>query len=187
MDTFWIAIITPVATVICNAVYIAFVKNQIDKKIELLKISYSGVFKEKIDYAKEMLIRLRDLKNSVDRFCNMGEASGIGIGQITSEINSFIDFNVTASLFFDNEVVKSLDEIVNSLQKPVDLAIREFSKDKVISAPYWEDKPEGVDDYDFEYYIEVSNLLNGRSYYTLRQRIINSVRMDLGLDLQIEA
>ena len=55
-----------------NIVFYIIVKGRIDKSIERHKISYSGIYKEKIEIHKEILKQLFELKLKIQQYQYLG-------------------------------------------------------------------------------------------------------------------
>ena len=61
-------IIPGLVAIIGNYIFYLLIKNRVDKQIENYKISYSGVFKEKIEIHKNLLKMIFNLKRDVQQY-----------------------------------------------------------------------------------------------------------------------
>jgi len=64
-------IIPGLVAIIGNIIFYIIVKSRIDKSIEKYKISYAGVYKEKIEIHKEILKQIFELKLKVQKYGNV--------------------------------------------------------------------------------------------------------------------
>ena len=97
-----------------NIIFYIIVKKRIDKSIENYKISYSGIFKEKIEIHKEILKQLYELKFKVQLYKNYGN-EGTGI-EIFKDFNKFIRFYLINQPFLKTEILEGLKTFTNELQ-----------------------------------------------------------------------
>ncbi|EPR69209.1 hypothetical protein [Cyclobacterium qasimii] len=65
-------VLPAVITVICNILFYLWIKKSVDKSLEQYKISYSGIFKEKIDIYRELLSKTYNIKRTISRFQYVG-------------------------------------------------------------------------------------------------------------------
>lgn len=171
MDNFWIIIATPIATIVCQAIYFAFVKRDIDERIELFKISYSGIFKEKVEHYKQLLIKMEALRSSVLQYSNSGQASGLKPEQVMAEINDLIRFNDYAKMFLSSNVSTRVTRVITSLQDVFDTSFENFMLQN-----------HGASNESFKNYLtKLSSLLKGEEYNRLKSEIIGEIRSDFGL------
>ncbi|MBE8712530.1 hypothetical protein [Sphingobacterium hungaricum] len=171
MDNIWIPIITASFTVIANAIFYSFVKNDIDKKIEQHKIIYSGIFKEKLEIYKKLLNSIDELKDKIVHYGHGGDSSGINPMEIRKDINTFIRFNQQASIFYPKNILENTNLIRKELQDVYDLSFqRDFHK---------------KNDFEFKdfniYFERLSNLTSGRSFNQLKNDLIDNIKMDFNI------
>ena len=89
-------------------------KNRIDKSIEKYKISYSGIYKEKIEIHKEILRQLFELKLKVQQYQYSGSQK---LGEeIFTDFNKFINHYTINRPFLKHEIVTGLKTFTTELQ-----------------------------------------------------------------------
>lgn len=107
-------IVPGIIAVIGNMIFYWIIKSRIDKSIERHKISYSGVFKEKIEIYKSLLQKVFDLKNKIKSFQYFGEEK-MGM-EIMNDFNSFINFYNINQPYLSEKMIENLKSIVTELQ-----------------------------------------------------------------------
>ena len=115
MNEFLKLALPALVTIIGNVVFYLIIKGKVDKSIESYKISYSGVFKEKIDIYKEILTQAYDLKIKIRQFQYFGKAE---FGeQIKVDFNKFIRFYIINKPFLSETIIDNLKRLVSELQE----------------------------------------------------------------------
>ena len=71
-ETYVVAYIGGAITLFFNAILLVFVKRYVDHSLENHKISYSGVFKEKIEVHRELLKHIFTIRLKIQRFGYLG-------------------------------------------------------------------------------------------------------------------
>jgi len=105
-------------TIIANVIFYWYIKSRIDKSIEKLKISYSGVFKEKIENYKNILSNLVDLKYKIQSYQYFGT---IDDGEtLMREFNEFINFLQKSRPFLSDKILKDIRALQDELQNCLD-------------------------------------------------------------------
>ena len=106
MNEFLKLALPALVTIIGNVVFYLIIKGKVDKSIESYKISYSGVFKEKIDIYKEILTQAYDLKIKIRQFQYFGKAE---FGeQIKVDFNKFIRFYIINKPFLSETIMDTV-------------------------------------------------------------------------------
>ena len=111
-------IIPGLVAVLGNIVFYIIIKNRIDKSIERYKISYSGIFKEKIEIHKEILKQVFNLKLKTQQYQNSGRRE---LGEeLFSDFNKFINYYHVNQPFLRQEILKGLKTLRQELQSCFD-------------------------------------------------------------------
>lgn len=97
-----------------NILVYIIVKKRIDNSIEKHKISYAGVFKEKIVIHKELLGQLFQLKLKIQQYQVIGDKKTGN--ELFFDINKFINYYTVNQPFLRQELLICLKEISNELQ-----------------------------------------------------------------------
>jgi len=107
-------IIPGLIAIIGNMIFYWIVKSRIDKSIERHKISYSGIFKEKIEIYKGLLQKVFALKTKIQKYQYSGQQE-IGY-EIMSDFNDFISYYQINQPYLSENMIENLRTIVNELQ-----------------------------------------------------------------------
>jgi hypothetical protein len=118
-------------TVLLNIGFFLIIKKRVDQRIEKLKISYSGIFKERIDIYRELLSRIYDLKLRVQQFHYNGTNENIigkieiGRGALTlsnlqDEFSGLISFQLKNQPFISDHINLSVKTMIKELQQCLD-------------------------------------------------------------------
>lgn len=97
-----------------NIIFYILVKGRIDKSIEKHKISYSGVFKEKIEVNRQLLKKVFELKQKIQQYQYSGQKE-LG-SEIFMEFNSFINFYNMNQPFLNVTMLDGLRKLTKELQ-----------------------------------------------------------------------
>lgn len=171
MDGFIIPIVSAVAAVVANAIYISMVKKDLDKRLESYKIAYSGIFKEKLDLYKTILESMENLRIKVVNYGHAGDNSNFSQQEIMDEFNKFIRLNEHGAIFFNDIIKQNISEIRNDFQQVFDLSIQNhFSKQLDIKNSKIE-----------QYMEKLSELTRGEKYSNLKENLIQSIRKDFNI------
>lgn len=173
MESFWTPIIAAVATVVCNAVYLAIVKKDIDKQIEQYKIAYSGVFKEKVEYYKQLLVTMDELRDKVVVYGHAGRDTTNDFILLRDEFNNFARLNTYGSMFYSRKIESIVENIRNEFH-----AVFQASTVLFTIQQHGETNREAVNDY----IDKLSNLTSSKNYGKLRSELIKNIRKDFGYD-----
>lgn len=111
-------IIPGLVAIVGNIIFYMIVKSRIDKSIERHKISYAGVFQEKLEIHKKLLKHIVDLKLKIQQYQYSGDNQS---GQeIKSGINDFINFYRMNQPFIKSEIFDVLVNLTKELQSCFD-------------------------------------------------------------------
>ena len=171
MDAIFIPIISAIASVVANAIYLSFVKKDLDKRLESYKIAYSGIFKEKLDLYKNLIEEMEELKTKILTFGHQGEVSKLQIQDLMSDVNNFIKLNEYGSIFYNTKIENIISDIRKEFQEVLDLShMRVFTK------------ANNFEFGEFENYLKkLSELTSGKNYSRLKQQLIQSIREDFNI------
>jgi hypothetical protein len=111
-------IVPGLIAVIGNIIFYLIIKGRVDKSIETYKISYSGIFKEKIDIYKEILTKNYDLKSKIQQYQYFGTQE-FGT-EIRLEFNALIRYYLINQPFLSESIIKNLKQIITELQECFD-------------------------------------------------------------------
>ncbi|MDP4207855.1 MAG: hypothetical protein Q8928_03465 [Bacteroidota bacterium] len=107
-------IIPGLIAIIGNMIFYWIIKGQIDKSIERHKVSYSGVFKEKIEIYKGLLQKVFELKIKIQKYQYLGQQE-MGY-EIKTDFNVFISYYLVNQPYLSKNMICNLKTIVNELQ-----------------------------------------------------------------------
>ncbi|WP_446774976.1 hypothetical protein [Macellibacteroides fermentans] len=111
-------IIPGLVAIIGNIIFYCFIKNRVDKSIERFKISYSGIYKEKINIYKEVLKDMCQLKLKIQQYQFSGNTK---LGEeLRDDFNQFISLYKVNSPFLTEEILKGLNKIREEYQSCFD-------------------------------------------------------------------
>jgi len=153
-----------------SAVFYWRVKSKIDKSIEAHKVSYAGVFKERIEIYKKLLEEIFEIEDTLS--LRMNTMSRDDVNSITEKINAFIRFCWINQPFLS---VSLFDKIENLRKEYV-----ECFKDSHIGGEKRKQKitmTEGI-----EQQMKSLNKLKGDHFKLIRNEIITQMRKDLQTD-----
>lgn len=108
-------IIPGIVAIIGNYIFYLLIKNKVDKQIENYKISYSGIFKEKIEIHKNLLKMIFKLKREVQQYQYFGNDESFE--NIRNEFNNFIEYYIVNRPFIKDEIITELKKITIELQE----------------------------------------------------------------------
>jgi len=107
-------IIPGLVAIIGNIIFYAIVKNRIDKSIEKHKISYAGIYQEKIQIHKDLLKWIYDLKLKIQQYQYSGDQK---LGEeLFLDFNNFIGYYQRNQPFIKDKILVGLRELTTELQ-----------------------------------------------------------------------
>ncbi|MDO6492890.1 MULTISPECIES: hypothetical protein [unclassified Cellulophaga] len=108
-------IIPGLVAIIGNYIFYLLIKNRVDKQIENYKISYSGVFKEKIEIHKNLLKMIFNLKRDVQQYQYFENDESFN--KIRTDFNNYIEYYIVNQPFIKEEIIKELKQMTSELQE----------------------------------------------------------------------
>ncbi|WP_207425685.1 hypothetical protein [Pedobacter sp. SYSU D00535] len=164
-----IAIAAPaILTLLGNFLFYTWVKKRVDSNIEKFKITYSGVFKEKIDVYKSLLGQLHDLKLKVNQYQYHPEQS---FQRAIME-----DFNAVVRSYSVNKPFFS--DAIHSLFKEFTVELRSVFEAFATA----ERAPRSVEA-DKGYWDAVNKLRKGEIFVAIEDKLVAEIRADLQIPL----
>lgn len=169
-----VIILPAILTIVGNIVFYLFIKRRIDNAIERQRITYSGVFKEKIEIYKNLLSRIFSIKLEIQRY--QYSASEEEAKTIIENINSFINFYLINQPFLSTRMVKKLTEMRIEFQDAFD---KFFIFHKVgFSSSEPNDRKKFLDDY----FAAGNKFKTNQPFKEIEDIIILEMRKDLQTD-----
>jgi hypothetical protein len=107
-------IIAGLVAIIGNIIFYILVKNRIDKSIENYKISYAGIYKEKIEIHKEILKQISELKLKIQRYRYSRDQQLSN--ELLGDFNRFINLYTINRPFIKQEILNALRMLTTELQ-----------------------------------------------------------------------
>ena len=107
-------IIPGLVAVIGNILFYVIIKGRIDRSIEKYKISYSGIYKEKIEIHKTILKYIFGLKLKIQRYQYTGDEDLSE--ELFNDFNDFVNHYSVNQPFLRTEILTSLKIITKELQ-----------------------------------------------------------------------
>jgi hypothetical protein len=114
-ETYTTAIITGIVSLIFNAFMLLFVKIYVDKSLESYKISYSGIFKEKIEIHRQLLKHIYSLKLKTQRYGYIGNDEMAK--EIFQEFEEFINFYLINQPFIKPTTLELIKKLIAEYQE----------------------------------------------------------------------
>jgi len=125
-----IEIILPaILTIIGNIIFYLWIKKRVDRSIEQYKITYSGIFKEKIDIYREILDKSYRIKLLIHRYHLTGDEK-MG-AEFIQEIEIFINYYLKNQPFLSENMLDKLKKIRAEFQFIFDNSYQYYSLSKV--------------------------------------------------------
>jgi hypothetical protein len=164
-----------IIAILGNLLVYLIVKNKIDKSIEKHKISYTGVFKEKIAIYKELLKKIYEIKAIIQQYQYSGqEESG---NKCFLEINNFINFYLANQPFLSETMIANLMKIRIEFQDAFDAFYM-----------YHKDPNKGINksvdtDFVFKKFIDARNKMKSdEPFNDLEKVLITEMKHDIRID-----
>ena len=158
-----------VLTILGNYFFYIYIKNSVDQSIEDFKISYSGIFKERIDIYRQCLKYIIDIDYKIRSFrLNGNEETS---NAIFSLINEFINYILINRPFISASLIKKINEIRSKYQQVFDKNVLSYGLKGQIPA-----------DEHNKFFIDAIksiNLLNDKEFKELEDSIILEMRKDM--------
>jgi len=171
----WPLIIPGLVAVIGNLVFYRFVKNRIDESIEKYKISYSGIFKEKIEIHREILKQLFQLRLKIERYQISGSKE---MGEeLFSDFNNFTQYYFYNQPFLGKEILNGLKSLTSEYQN----CFENFYAYHSLRG-FQGTKPEELQVAYNNFVLSINKLRTQEPIGQLQDLIISEMRSDLGTD-----
>ena len=168
-------IIPGLVAIIGNYIFYLIIKNKVDKQIENYKISYSGVFKEKIEIHKNLLKMIFKLKRGVQQYQYFDNDESFS--KIKKEFNSFIEYYIVNKPFIKDEIIKELKKMTSELQE----CFEAFSLYKVSQNNPGLNKEKYAE--NTEKYIAAGNKIKlNEPFNYIEEKILKEMKIDLKIE-----
>jgi hypothetical protein len=168
-------IIPGLITILGNLIFYLLIKNKVDKQIENYKISYTGVFKEKIEIHKSLLKMIYTIKKEIQQYQYFGNDEQFE--KIRINFNDFIDFYLINQPFLKDEIIQELKKMTVELQG----CFKSFALYKVSQNNQGLSK-EAFNE-NLKKYIDASNKLKlNEPFNTIEECIIKEMKNDLKIE-----
>src|SRR5688572_17026840 len=160
-----------VITVIFNVIFYLLIKRRIDNSIERFRNSYSGVFKEKIDIYKSLLIELHDLTLKINQYQYLDNEEFNT--EIKSGFNKLIKIYLTNRPFISLEIISLFQKITKEIQSIYEAltlgSIARIGKMQV----------DQMQKFDTAYWEAVNKLRDNKSLKEIEEGIVLEMRKEL--------
>lgn len=148
------------------------IKNELTQSLEIFKISYSGLFKEKIDVYRTLLKFIVDINNLVQSYnINPTEERAL---EFMTLVNSLINYLLINRPFIKDAISDKINEVREVLAECFDNYYRYYQLSKV-----------GYSGPELIKYLskafESKNFLGGELFKTLQDEINMEIRKDLNI------
>lgn len=169
-------VIPAVLTVAGNVIFYKLIKNKVDRSIEQYKITYSGIFKEKIDIYREILERSYKIKLLIHRYYYSGNQ--LQGAEFIPEIENFINFYHKNQPFLSDNMLDKLKKIRSEFQFVFERSYEHHSVSNVSGID-----PQIRNDI-LQKYINAGNKIKmNNPFEDLESTIISEMRADLKIDI----
>ena len=168
-------VLPAILTIIGNILFYLWIKKKVDRSIEQYKITYSGIFKEKIDIYREILERSYRIKLLIQRYYYSGDNNKGA--EFIPEIEEFINFYLKNQPFLSENMLEKLKEIRSEFQFVFDKSYEHHSVSRVSGI-----EP-SIRTEIMKKYIEAGNKMKTNNPFSdLEKTIVAEMRADLKLD-----
>lgn len=162
-------IIPAVLTAVFNYMFYLFLKRKVDNSIEKYKISYSGVFKEKIEIYKSLLVKVHDLRVRIGHYQITDDEKTKEA--LRGEFNDLIRTYLINKPFLSDYLIRLFEEVTKELQSIYEAF--------VFGSPKNGRPIEQVAAREKEYWHAVDKLRNGEMLNKIEEDIVFEIRRDL--------
>lgn len=171
----FLVILPAILTLVCNLIFYLWFKSKVDNSIEKHKISYSGIFKEKIEIHRELLKKIFEIKLEIQQYQYFGNNESAE--KIMQNINSFINFYLINQPFLSQKMLAELMKIRTEFQTIFD----DFHIHNSTSGS------KGIDANTkteiFKKYVDAGNKLKTNNpFKNIEETIISEMRTELRID-----
>lgn len=173
-DKYLVIVLTSISTLVINVITFLVLQYKFNSSLEKIKISYSGVFKEKLEIHKELLKKVYELKKRLNLYRITGQ---INLEEeVIKEINILIDFTSLNEPFLNSNISRSLWRLINEFQECFENIIRHYELRKFQDVSS-EDRKNA-----FKKFMEARNKLNfNEPFNSIEQEIKSEIKKELGI------
>lgn len=169
--TYIVAYIGGAVTVVFNAIFLVFVKRYVDHSLENHKISYSGIFKEKIEVHRQLLKYIYSIRLKIQRFAYIG--SDEMAKAIFQEFEEFINYYQAIQPFINSTTLELLRKLISEYQE----SFENFHVSKIYRETDGIEKGKLAEQALKS--IESMNKFKGKYFSDLEDKIVLDMRIDL--------
>lgn len=164
-------IIPAVLTAVLNYLFYLWLKKRVDNSIEKYKISYSGVFKEKIDIYKSLIAKVYEVKMKLNQFQLTDDTETKD--NLRSEFNDLIKTYLISRPFLSEHLVSLFRNLTQELQSVYETFVLENLKN------YGKLSEEEYQKRQNKYWSAVNKLRTGEVLNEIESEIVTEIRKDL--------
>ena len=168
-------IIPGLVAIIGNYIFYLFIKNKVDKQIENYKISYSGVFKEKIEIHKNLLKMIFRLKKDIQQYQYF--ETDESFNKIRNDFNDYIEYYLVNQPFIKDEIIDELKKMTSELQE----CFESFSLYKVSQNNQGLSK-EGYAENTKKYIAAGNKIKLNEPFKDIEEKILKEMKADLKIE-----
>lgn len=171
MNTYLPYILPAVITALLNIIFYLLIKKSVDNSLEKYKISYSGVFKEKIDIYKNLLQEVHDLKLKVNQY-QLVENDEFRT-EVQTSFNKLIRLYSVNRPFLSDKLIELFKASTTELQSIYESFVMGRIKN------YGNMPDAEVQRREKQYWDAVNKLREGKVLGNIEENIINEMRREL--------
>ena len=164
-------IIPAVLTAVFNYLFYLWLKKRVDNSIEKYKISYSGVFKEKIDIYKSLIAKVYEVKMKLNYFQLSDDSETKE--NLRSEFNDLIKTYLISRPFLSEHLVSLFRKLTQELQSVYETFVLGNLKN------YGNLSQEAYQEREKKYWSAVNKLRTGEVLNEIESEIVKEIRKDL--------
>ena len=169
-------IIAPgVIAIVGNIIFYWIIKSRIDKSIEKHKISYAGIYQEKIKIHKELLRLLFELKQRVQQYQYVGDEK-LG-NDLFLKFNEFISYYRQNQPFIKADILEGIKLFVSELQGAFDNFFMHNRISKEVGI-----KPELRTEVLQKFFSSGNKFKKNQPFSELENKLIIAMKKDLNID-----
>ena len=168
-------IIPGLVAIIGNYIFYLLIKNRVDKQIENYKISYSGVFKEKIEIHKNLLKMIFNLKRDVQQYQYFENDESFD--KIQTDFKNYIEYYIVNQPFIKEEIIKELKQMTSELQE----CFEAFSLYKISQNNPGLSK-EAYDENTKKYIAAGNKIKRNEPFKYIEEKILKEMKADLKIE-----
>ena len=158
-----------------NYIFYLLIKNRVDRQIENYKISYSGIFKEKIEIHKKLLKMIFNLKKDIQTYQYFGDENLFE--KIKNDFSDLIEHYSINKPFLRDEIYGKLKVMTSELQE----CFEAFSMYKTTRNNSGLTK-EQLNDITKKYIASGNKLKLNDPFKEIEEKIIDEMKSDLKIE-----